>query len=522
MEETLFDGPERAHEISACGPEPPAEIPETDLDVVMPLSLGPDRVLPQTPEEAADEIAALRTLRAAAEARELAVVVQLAEIAASHPPSALPGAPGMVELGGDGTPVVPEFVHLEVAGILGWSHTAARGLLADALCLRHRHPRLWAAVMNGDFPVWQARKIAVLGRFARLDRTKAMAVDRAIAPSLGKLSWPRMEALVEGEIAAADPEAARQREERARRDTYVRVQRAEAGVHGVRELYARLSTADAAHLDSMVGRLATALADRGDSRDLDRRRATALGLLATPERAVAILAGKGGGDDRLLPVTRLYVHVNADHLGSDGTARVEGHGPVPVAGLRALLADSRVRVTQVIDTRESVPVDAYETPERMREQVIVAQPYEVFPWSSRPSRGLDLDHTDPYRAGVTGQTRPGNLGPLSRGVHRAKTHAGWKVRQVRPGHWLWRSPLGRSYEVSNLGSSVWSPPPTPLEVVAISELSRPRPTSPPTRPRARPRRRRSRPAAGRSRSGRRPVGRRASRTHGPASLRRSS
>lgn len=33
----------------------------------------------------------------------------------------------------------------------------------------------------------------------------------------------------------------------------------------------------------------------------------------------------------------------------------------------------------MIDHRESVPVDAYEVPEPMREQVALAQPYEIAP-----------------------------------------------------------------------------------------------------------------------------------------------
>lgn len=51
-----------------------------------------------------------------------------------------------------------------------------------------------------------------------------------------------------------------------------------------------------------------------------------------------------------------------------------------------------------------------------------------------------------------GQTCPDNLGPLSRRVHNAKTHAGWRVEQPRPGVFLWTSPLGYRYRVDPDGS----------------------------------------------------------------------
>lgn len=47
---------------------------------------------------------------------------------------------------------------------------------------------------------------------------------------------------------------------------------------------------------------------------------------------------------------------------------------------------------------------------------------ETFPYSSRTARRLDLDHTQPYISRATGQTRPDNLGPITRRVHRAKTN----------------------------------------------------------------------------------------------------
>lgn len=90
----------------------------------------------------------------------------------------------------------------------------------------------------------------------------------------------------------------------------------------------------------------------------------------------------------------------------------------------------------------------------MRRAVLLRHRFEIFPYGSHPSTGLDLDHTIPYRHGPDrppGQTRPDNLGPLRRKAHRAKTHAGWRLSQPRPGTFAWLSPLGRRYLVTPSG-----------------------------------------------------------------------
>lgn len=490
MTEALFD--ESGRELDTG----PIDEKETSMaDVVMPIAICPDRMLPADVPAALDEIEALRSLRARVEAREFALIGHAATIA---PPTApqreLPGGEQRLDLGGDGCPEVPEFAILEIAAVLHTSHTSMRGVVADALSVRWRHPRMWRAVMTGRFPVWQARKIAQAVRVAGLDRAAALRVDRAVAPGLGTLSWPRLEALVEGEIVAADPERAAAAEERARCGMFARVARDERGHAGVRTVVARLGTAEALQLESTIGRLATALARQGDKDDLDVRRARALGVLATPERVLALLIGDDAAASRLKPPVRLYAHVNAERLGPDGVARLEGEGAVPVAALRELLKDSNVRVTAVIDHRASEPIDAYEIPERMREQVVLANPYEVFPWGTRRARHADQDHTTPYGAG--GETRVENLGPLGRTGHRAKTHAGWRCRQVAPGHWFWRSPVGREYEVDNWGTR------TPTSLAGVASATEQQvigrimaaPAQPPASPAARRRRRRRREA----------------------------
>ena len=50
----------------------------------------------------------------------------------------------------------------------------------------------------------------------------------------------------------------------------------------------------------------------------------------------------------------------------------------------------------MIDLEADHPVDGYEVPDRLREQVHLRTPAGVFPWSGNLSRRKDLDHTVPY------------------------------------------------------------------------------------------------------------------------------
>ena len=62
--------------------------------------------------------------------------------------------------GGAGTPEVSEYCAVELGALTGTGLYAARALIADALDLRYRLPRLWGRVQTGGVRAWQARKIA--------------------------------------------------------------------------------------------------------------------------------------------------------------------------------------------------------------------------------------------------------------------------------------------------------------------------------------------------------------------------
>jgi Domain of unknown function (DUF222) len=476
--------------------------------------------------------------------------------------SRLPGTEHPVRLGGDGTPTVGDFAPAELGCVLCISDGSASRLIGDALDLRHRLRLTWAAALAGEVPAYQARRIAAATR--HLSAEQAGWVDAQLAPSLGAVSWGRLQTLLEATIIQADPVGAEQQAAAAAQERFVRLGR--SSEHGLKLIIARATAGDAIWFKATIDRIADILAHQGDTDTVDIRRSKAIGILAQPAQALALLCqhqhddwdgpteptddaqdttedddpaeeptqdeqdeasfeqtaqdaesadvaeqdpeaaathdqdaesadlpdqtattgttetqqpssdpAPGEADeaahrslqlipppfhpDRARPRAVVYVHLSEEAVrAGSGLARVEEVGPVLLGRLRSLLGEHcTINLKPVIDLPAGhTPVDSYEIPARLREQLQLRYPADVFPYAAAVSRRIDLDHTIPYlspeKGGPPGQTRIGNLGPHVRRHHRYKTFGGWQVRQPEPGTWLWRSPHRRIYLVNPSGT----------------------------------------------------------------------
>lgn len=439
---------------------------------------SPDADLPADAVSTIEELRQLRQLARWAEARQLALAATFADTNSTldAPSPALPGAERLVASGSDGTPEIAEFSTLELAAALQLRELDAEVLVSNAVDLRHRTPRLWAATMAGELDVWRAR--GLVGELSSLDADDARLVDAELAPRAQTMPWGRLKRLAQGLVLAHTPEPQAEQMRQAaleRRGVWVAQSQ-----HGTTEVQATLDAGDALVLGATVDRLAGILAEGSVVGTPDARRAMALGLLGTPARALNLLqaslleqlpevpdefeqctmAGTPGhtcgrvtvDPEALLPRAELVVHLT-DLTLADGAGPVRSRtvGPLLAEWAAQLLGHHRVAIRPVIDANNMVASDSYECPAAMRERVVLRSPFEAFPWSTRSSRGLDLDHTEPWQPppdGPPGQTRPDNLGPLTRRVHRAKTHGGWQLSQLLPGIFHWTSPHGYQYLVT--------------------------------------------------------------------------
>ena len=90
-----------------------------------------------------------------------------------------PGFFDQAPLAGVGTPAVAQYAVEELAAALNLTHAAGLSLVAEAVELHYRLPRLWALVQDGRLQAWRAREVA--RATTQLSRPAVGFVDRHLA-----------------------------------------------------------------------------------------------------------------------------------------------------------------------------------------------------------------------------------------------------------------------------------------------------------------------------------------------------
>ena len=228
-----------------------------------------------------------------------------------------PGRERARRLGGDGTPEVCEFAAAALGARIGRSPYAAAKLMADALDLKHRLTAHWARVEAGEVRASYARYVCAKTR--NLTQEEAAYVDAEVAESAdGRIPWSRFEALVEGKVAQAAPEAAREREETAAKATFAKKLRTEA--YGMATFMVRADVATIDAIEAAVTAKATTLEATMPDAGVDARRVRAVLLLAHPGATSETPLGD------LLPTVQLYLH---SYVGPDAEPDRPPRGPRP-------------------------------------------------------------------------------------------------------------------------------------------------------------------------------------------------
>jgi hypothetical protein len=361
-----------------------------------------------------------------------------------------------VPLAGEGTPGVATYAVEELAAALDLSYAAGLALVSEAVELCFRLPRLWALVQDGRLQAWKARQVAKAT--PSLSRESVAFVDRHLAVSGRHNRLPALGPVLHEARLQCDPDQALAVEQSALDHRGVWLDHRESTATTM--LTARLDTLDALDLDTSVADLASTIGRLGDTRSLDVRRATALGMLAHPQRTLDLMAGEPGSAVNGSRGT-LHVHVDAIDLAdpSRSGGSVEKLGTATLDLLRDWLQRlSGVTVRPVLDLGRGDAVDAHDPPDWMRELVVQRDGGCVFPGCPVDARACDLDHLSPYsrmdEGGPPAQTSPANLACLCRRHHRLKTFAGWAYRRLPDDPagddrttYEWTSPLLRTYRV---------------------------------------------------------------------------
>lgn len=374
-------------------------------------------------------------------------------------------------------------VSAEVAAAMGVTLGAASHQLMVARALADRLPRVAEVFAAGEVSYRLINTIVF--RTALIKQEEALAkVDTELAEHIsgwGSLSAAKLEAAIDYWVDRYDPYALRRIEIHARNR--------HADVHipdgsGVGTLWARMYAHDAVALDKRLDAMARAVCD-ADGRDLDQRRADALGALAAG--ADRLSCGCGDADCAAAGVTpsNAVIHVVADEssLAESEEARLNGAEPErPTAGkalreqtiaeafwqpaptgpteatpgvllgggllpapVLATLAP-RASVRTIVHPGASPPEPRYRPSGKLDEFVRCRDMTCRYPGCNVPAWDCDLDHTISYPAGPT---QAANLKCLCRNHHLLKTYwggpDGWRDRQLPDGTVVWTSPDGLTH-----------------------------------------------------------------------------
>ena len=161
-------------------------------------------------------------------------------------------------------------------------------LIRDALILRHRLPQVWARVQAGQVAAWRARRIADAVVFEPDD--VAAHIDATVSTIAHKVGPITLSRLLDEAMLRLYPEQREQESLEELDKRYATLHENSITETGIGEMSLRADWKDLKDFDDALSRVAAALADTHPHDSLDVRRSLAIGVLADPEAAQALLA----------------------------------------------------------------------------------------------------------------------------------------------------------------------------------------------------------------------------------------
>lgn len=361
-------------------------------------------------------------------------------------------------------PVVRWDAAAPFAAAIGRTSQAGSLMIRDALLTRHRLPLVWSRVEAGEVEPHKARMLAqaVIGR----PRDVSDHLDLHLAPVAHKIGRVSLERAVDEAMLRLYPE---QREA----DQLEALDRRFATLHvdsinhiGIADMSLRGDWKDLHDFDRALSRVAVALAAQDTAAGLvpdtlDVRRSRAVGVLADPAAALALLSGEHAPPPSKR--AQLVLTISRDGLTGDPVAHNTTTG-------RAVLeqavrewcgrTDTHLQVLPVLDLSGHDATDAYRPKDAtIVRSDLVAQDC-VFPHCTRPATTCDHDHVVPYDhddPAAGGPSCDCNIAPLCRHHHQLKTHAGWSYSVLDVGLWLWSDPHGQQFLRDRIGTTDVTP-----------------------------------------------------------------
>lgn len=409
-------GPRLGHDWAAMGPELAAQLTAID-----PATLDDFQLV--------ELVAAFERLAGWVAAEQVAAVAELSRRSVY-----------------EGSPLAPaRLAGMEVAARLRLAPSTGEHRVMVARTLVDRLTATLGALRAGHIDYRRAAVLAeaVIGLAAE----QAVEVEARVLPKAGSRSLGRHRAAVERAVLEVDPRNAEERHE-------VAIQRRRIDFRsqpdGMGSALVYLPADGLASLRAALDAAAIAIrsGQPGDDRTMDQLRVDALVGMAKDSLRTGRLGGDPRGQrlastHRRRPLVQVTVPFSTLIGLDDQPGELAGYGPVPASVARRIAADGtwrRLLTDPATGTLLDYGRTKYQPPPELVDHVVARDGRCRFPACGQPAYRCQIDHTV---ASPDGPTAARNLGPLCLPHHVAKTHAGWRLIQMRAGHFVWISPAGR-------------------------------------------------------------------------------
>ena len=353
--------------------------------------------------------------------------------------------------------VDPERVAADIVAIEHrQNHRVASGMVAGAVELHAKFPRLWNRVVDGKLPADVARKIAFRLRNV-IDAEKRSTIEAVFLNRMDRDKSPafwnsHLSKQLDRVISEIDPDGVNDRENEATKNRKVSTRANRSGMSTLHATLPALECATVAErLDSIAKDWTGA---EGEDRCADELRADALVQLVTGLNKAPVgkesLACLGARSET--PVIQPRITLIADVDPAHARARAwAGNASVAKQKLDELLTEVSRAHLHVVPTRHDVGltdlkalttllerIDAgfkeqttYVPSDAVRRLVVERDGTCRHPGCTHPAQRCDLDHVTPFDKSKPlsgGLTREDNLISLCRHHHRFKTHGNCSYR----------------------------------------------------------------------------------------------
>lgn len=346
---------------------------------------------------------------------------------------------------------------------IGRTSQAASLMIRDALITRHRLPLLWDRVVAGEVEPHKARMIAqaVIAR----PRDVSDHLDQHVSAIAHKIGPVVLARKLDEAMLRLYPEQRELEQIQALDRRHATLHTGSINHIGIAEMTLRADWKDLHDFDQTLSQLAKTLKANDEAAGLvpdshEVLRARAIGVLADPAAAAALLAGEHAPAPA--KQARLVLTLTADNLqrlGQDPVAHnATTHQAVLEQAVRAWCgrSDTHLQVLPVLDLNGHDTTHAHQIKNATRLRADLIARTCVFPHCNRPASRCDHDHVIAYNhtnPDTGGPSCDCNIAPLCRHHHQLKTHAGWHYTVLDTALWLWSDPHGQQFLRDRTGTT---------------------------------------------------------------------